>query len=75
MAGGPKTPPRDITERSFKMPRDACILYRNREPRGDDPCHYRGVMTDADGSTYWVGCWERLVKGERVSEIRRVPKT
>jgi hypothetical protein len=67
--------PQDITERSYKMPRDACILYRNRKPSGEDSAHYWGVMKDSDGQTFWVGLWVRTVKGQKVLEIRRVPKT
>jgi hypothetical protein len=74
MAATPKLP-KDITSRSFQMPRDSCLLYPNRDPRGDDPAHYRGLMKDADGSLYWVGLWVRIVKGQKVLEIRRVPKT
>jgi hypothetical protein len=73
MATEPK-PLKDITERSFRMLRDSAILYANRDPRGDDPAHYRGVMKDADGSIHWIRLWVRLVKGEKVLEIRRVPK-
>jgi hypothetical protein len=69
------TPPKDITARSHQMKRDACLLYRNRDPRGDDPAHYRGLMRDADGTEFWVGLWVREVKGQRVLEIQRVRKT
>jgi hypothetical protein len=69
-----RKPPEDITQRSQQMPRDSCILYRNQDPRGDDPSHYRGVMKDADGQTFWVGLWVRTCKGRRVLEIKRTPK-
>jgi hypothetical protein len=72
MADGP---PKDITARSYQMPPEAAILYRNQQPRGADPCHYRGVMKDHGGATHWVALWVRLVKGQKVLEIRRVPKT
>src|SRR5262245_56154245 len=71
----PRRGPKDITERSSSMPRDSAILYPVTEPRtDDDPCHYRGIMRDADGRTYWCGLWVRLCNGRKVLEIRRVPK-
>jgi hypothetical protein len=65
---------KDITSRSNKMARDSCLLYRNRDPRGNDPAHYRGLMRDSNGTDYWVVLWVREVKGERVLEIKRVLK-
>jgi hypothetical protein len=69
------TTPKDITSRSYQMPRESWILYRNRDPRGADPAHYRGIMRDSDGRVFWITLWVRQVKGERALEIRRVPKT
>jgi hypothetical protein len=68
-------PPKDITNRSFRMPRNSAILYRNKTPTGADPAHYLGTMTDADdGKSYWVSLWVRTVKDQKVLEIRRVRK-
>jgi hypothetical protein len=69
------TTPKDVTQQSNKMPRESCLLYRNKDPRGADACHYRGIMRDSDGRDYWVALWVRVVKGQRVLEIRRVLKT
>jgi hypothetical protein len=69
------TSAKDITARSHQMKRDSCILYPNKTPHGDDPADFRGLMRDSDGRDWWLGCWLRIVKGQRVLEIRRVLKT
>lgn len=66
--------PLDITNRSSSMPRDSSILYRNEDPKGSDPCHYRGLMRDATGELFWIRAWVRIVKDKRVLEIRKTPK-
>lgn len=78
MASGPpptaRKEPLDITNRSSSMGRDESILYRNENPQGSDPCHYRGLMRDEAGALFWIRAWVRTVKGKRVVEIRKTPK-
>jgi hypothetical protein len=68
------TTPKDVTARANQMARESCLLYPNKDPRGDDPCHYRGVMKDSDGRAWWLGAWVRTVAGQRVLEVQRAPK-
>jgi hypothetical protein len=63
-----KTNYSDVTAQSHQMPRDSCLLYPNKQPRGEDPPKYRGLLKLADGATYWVGAWARTVKDEVVVE-------
>jgi hypothetical protein len=66
-----KTAPyQDVTARANSMPRNACLLYRNKTPKGPDSAAYRGVTKLQDGQTFWIGIWPRTVNGEPVVELR-----
>lgn len=65
---------KDITAKADKMPRGACLLYRNRKPKGDDPWSYYGVLKQEDGQMFWVLAWPRVVNGETVIELKFTPK-
>jgi hypothetical protein len=73
MASAPK-PFLNITDKADKMPRNACLLYKNHNPKDAQAASYRGVVRLEDGQTFWVGAWPRTVKGETVIELRFSPK-
>jgi hypothetical protein len=66
---------RDISSRSHQLGRNSSILYRNRNPKGDDPASYYGLIRIADGQTFWAYIWPRLVNGNAAVELRLKPKT
>ena len=65
-----ETPLVDITSRTSSMPRDSALLYPNRKPKDAHSPFYLGLLKTANGSVYWAVIWIRLVKGERVLELR-----
>jgi hypothetical protein len=66
---------KDITEQATKMRRGSCILYKNRNPTGQDPPEYLGVLRTPDTSLYWVAAWGRTVNGNVVIELSVTPKS
>jgi hypothetical protein len=65
----------DVADRAHKMPRGSALLYRNRTPKDSSSAHYRGLTRLPNGDVYWIGLWLRSLNGERVLEVRLVPKT
>lgn len=65
---------RDASARSHQMPRNRCLLYRNRNPKNEDSPSYLGVLRLDDGRTFWVGLWKVTVCGQLALEIRLEPK-
>jgi len=64
----------DVTDKADKMPRNACLLFKNHIPKGAQAASYRGVVRLEDGLTFWVGAWPRTIKGETVIELRFSPE-
>ncbi len=73
--GGPWMSILDITSRANKCARNTALLYKRlTRTKADDPA-YSGVLKMADGQTFWVSAWPRVVNSRPVVEIRLLPKT
>jgi hypothetical protein len=56
------------------MPRNACLLYKNKRPKNTGSPRYLGILRLADGQTFWVGAWRRTVGNEAAIELKLSPK-
>lgn len=69
-ADAKNVPLEDVTERSYRMPRGSCLIYRRKRERWPGDAPFGGVITMPDGTSYWVGLWMRLCKGWPCFELK-----
>jgi hypothetical protein len=65
----------NVHARASNMPRNAALLYRNKNPKDASSSHYRGLLKLENGDAYWVGLWVRQLDQERVLEVKFVRKS